>query len=234
MSELPVGKHPTFKATDALSYGWRRYTASWQPWLWFGLVCAGAFVAVYVAFVVPLLVIIFRHTDDVTGELDQAAVVPLIALYTAMLLVMLPLQVVIQGAAARGAHLTVSGDPGSFTAWFRGIGFWRLIGCSLLSSLLVLVGFVLLIIPGLIFAFLSYLAPYFVVNEGQGPWQAIRSSIRISRPNWAQLLLLALLSYLVMIAGYLACGLGLLVALPVITITAASVVQVLQGKPVTP
>ena len=59
---------------------------------------------------------------------------------------------------------------------------WRLIGLYLLVTLYVVVGFILLIIPGLIMLRRYYLAPYVMIDKNCGIKEAMERSAAISKP----------------------------------------------------
>jgi len=60
-----------------------------------------------------------------------------------------------------------------FDAWDC---FWRYVGAAILYGLIVLGGFILLIIPGIIWSVKYSLCFYFVIDKGLGPVQAIKAS----------------------------------------------------------
>jgi len=74
---------------------------------------------------------------------------------------------------------------------FRRIG--KLIGALLLSSLIIGVGFLLLIIPGIIFALRYALVPVVVIVEDKGGMDALRRSQQLMKGNGLKLIVLWLL-----------------------------------------
>ncbi|MDB5181754.1 MAG: hypothetical protein JWP13_517 [Candidatus Saccharibacteria bacterium] len=82
-----------------------------------------------------------------------------------------------QAKAARGKVLT------PMESFKKGLPrFWQLIGMSLLSSLLIFVGLLAFIVPGLILLRAFYLAPYYVVDRKLGPIEALKRSYEDSKP----------------------------------------------------
>ncbi len=59
--------------------------------------------------------------------------------------------------------------------------FWRLFGLLLISGLIVIVGFMLLIVPGIFALQRLLLAPYILVDKNIGIKEAIRESFRFGR-----------------------------------------------------
>jgi hypothetical protein len=61
--------------------------------------------------------------------------------------------------------------------------YWlRLFGLSLLTALFVFAGLILLIIPGLIMIRRYFLAPYVLVDQDTGIWEAMNKSAAMSKP----------------------------------------------------
>ena len=56
--------------------------------------------------------------------------------------------------------------------------FWRYLATGILYMLILISGFILLIVPGFIWSVKFGLWPYFVVDEGLGPIQALKASSR--------------------------------------------------------
>ena len=91
-----------------------------------------------------------------------------------------------------------------------------------------IVGFVLLIIPGIIAVLMFYFAGYFVVDRSLGPIEAMKESARITKGHRWQLLGLFGLAALLNIAGALALLVGLLVTIPVTFLAAAHAYRTLS------
>jgi uncharacterized membrane protein len=97
-----------------------------------------------------------------------------------------------------------------FTAQHLG----RYIVFTLLYAVLVALGIVLCIVPGIIMIFLLQLGQYYVLDKGLGPIQAMKASTRAVMANLGPALLLTLISLLVLLIGGLFFGLLTLVTLP--------------------
>lgn len=96
------------------------------------------------------------------------------------------------------------------------------IAVTILFGLIVFVGFVLLIVPGVIAATALLFAPYLVVDKGLGPIAALKESARITKGNRLRVLALMGALALISILGFLALIVGLLVAVPVTAIAYVS------------
>jgi len=79
--------------------------------------------------------------------------------------------------------------------------------------------------------FIQYFA-YFVLDKGEQPMESIKSSFSFVNQHLANIFVLFLGSVVALIIGALLCGVGLLVAVPVVAIAQAYTYRVLRGEPV--
>jgi len=110
--------------------------------------------------------------------------------------------------------------------------FWKFLGASILVGLAIGIGFVLLIVPGIIAALFFMFTMFVVIDKGLGPIEAMKESMRIGRGyRWPLLGLIVLLS-LIALAGVIALFVGLLVAMPVTALAFTHAYRVLSvGAP---
>lgn len=93
--------------------------------------------------------------------------------------------------------------------------FWNYLGTSILLLIIVVVGLVLLIVPGVIAALALSFACYLVVDRGLAPVAALKESARITKGNRWKLLLLGIVLALLSIVGFIALVVGILVVAPI-------------------
>lgn len=93
--------------------------------------------------------------------------------------------------------------------------FFSYVGTTILFVIVVLIGFVFLIVPGIIAALSFMFAPYLVIDKGLGPVAALKESARITKGNRLRLLALMGAVALLSLLGLVAFIVGLLVAIPV-------------------
>ncbi|MGE5381046.1 MAG: hypothetical protein ACM3NT_08285 [Methylocystaceae bacterium] len=93
--------------------------------------------------------------------------------------------------------------------------FLRMLGTTILIGIICMVGFILLVIPGIIAALRLQFAVFLVVDEGLGPVEAIKKSWVLTRGSAWNLFLFWLLTVLVVILGFICLVIGILVAAPV-------------------
>jgi uncharacterized membrane protein len=103
-----------------------------------------------------------------------------------------------------------------FVDFFSGLKFYflQLVLFGVVSSVLITIGLILLIVPG-IYLIVSYLfALMFIMDRGLDFWPAMETSRRAVQTRWFNFFLLLLLLALLNIGGLLLLGVGLLVTVP--------------------
>ena len=118
--------------------------------------------------------------------------------------------------AARGDKLEIKN---MFEA-FR--NYWDAVLASLLVSAIVLIGFVLLIIPGIIFACKLAFTPYLVVDRKMDVIGAVKESWRMTNGHAWKVFLIGLLAIPISIAGLICFGVGIIVSIMWIELAVAS------------
>ncbi|MES2931494.1 MAG: hypothetical protein V4682_02220 [Patescibacteria group bacterium] len=108
--------------------------------------------------------------------------------------------------------------------------FWKFLGASLLAGLMILVGLVLLIVPGIIVGLMVAFVGYIVIDEKLGPIDAIKRSIALTKGSRVKLFQLALATLLLNILGFLALLVGLFVTIPVSFIAMVHAYRTLKGQ----
>lgn len=98
---------------------------------------------------------------------------------------------------------------------------------SILYWVLVIAGLILFIIPGIIFAVTYQYYSYLIIDKNMGVFEAFTKSAEMTRGVRWQLFLFGLLLSLVVIAGFIALGVGIFVALPVALVAQAYIYRYL-------
>jgi uncharacterized membrane protein len=110
----------------------------------------------------------------------------------------------------------LQGQTPKFRDFFTGFQFFvPLLLLSLAASLLIGIGTVLLVIPGVYLAVAYLFATYLVVDRRLDFWPAMELSRHTVNPQWFGYFAFMLLLVLLNLAGVLLLGLGLLVTIPV-------------------
>jgi uncharacterized membrane protein len=107
--------------------------------------------------------------------------------------------------------------------------FWSYLIANLLVGILIAIGFVLLIVPGIIAMLMFMFSSFIVIDREKGPIESMAMSKLITKGNRWPLLGFVLLLMLINLAGLLALVVGLLVSIPVSTLAFTHAYRVLGG-----
>lgn len=220
----PLVNESGFSAPEAIAWGWRKFTENVGP------VLLGSLVMVLTVAVVKTLTSALAGGPPMgPGTMSLANNGPgdLVAN-----LVQTTVGIALGGVAAKAALEVTEGQPYNFFAAFKKVDYVRLLLASLLVGVCVMVGFLFLIIPGLVLMFLTYLTTYSVVDDDKSPIEAFRHSIKLISANVGESLLLAILNVLVLIGGFFALCVGLLVAIPITVFATAYAYRAFNGQSV--
>jgi len=120
---------------------------------------------------------------------------------------------------------------GQFSDLFSNIRyFFPFLVSSLLLGIMVLVGMLLFIIPGLIVAVRFYLFGYAMIDKGLGPMASLKESATITSGQVFHRFLFSLVLMLINVAGILLLGFGLLASVPISALATAHIYRQLQGE----
>jgi hypothetical protein len=148
-------------------------------------------------------------------------------------LVLIVFSIFIQMGAIKITLLIHDGLAVRFSNLFDyGRYFLNFLLANLIYAVVVMVGFVLLIIPGIIWSLKYQFMPYLVLDRDMKPMDAFKESARITDGHKGRLFLFGLFLLLVNIAGLLALIIGLLFTIPASMIAYAYVYRKLLGASV--
>ena len=108
--------------------------------------------------------------------------------------------------------------------------FWRYLGATIIYISIVFAGFLLLIVPGIIWTIKFSLCYYYVIDEGLGPIDALKASSRATDGVKWELFGFNMLCMLIILAGYLCLGIGIFAAYPTILVAQALVYRQLSAQ----
>lgn len=92
--------------------------------------------------------------------------------------------------------------------------FWKFFGASILYGLIVIGGFILLIVPGIVWSLRFQFAPWLVVEKKLGPIAALKESARITNSNMWSILAVNTIAGMITIIGLCALLIGIFWAYP--------------------
>lgn len=201
----------TFSVGEAIKFGWNTFIK--RPWFFLGVsVCAG------IAY--GILSVVTDPSNNQPGLLPF-----LVAIASAVLGMLIEMMLI---NLALKSHDSV--DTVQFSDAWAKIPFWRYVAVKILAAAIVIVGLILLIIPGIIAALMLLFSNYLVIDKNLGPIEALKESMRITKGHKWQLLLLVLAVACMNILGALAFFVGLLVTVPISILAMAHVYRTLEHK----
>ncbi|MCB8995220.1 MAG: hypothetical protein H6538_06415 [Bacteroidales bacterium] len=107
------------------------------------------------------------------------------------------------------------GETIIFDHFFEGFKhFAGLLLFSLFSGIIIIIGFIVLILPGVYFLVGYIFTPFYIVFGKMDFWEAMESSRKLVHREWFGIFAFLIVLILLNIAGILAFGIGLLVTIP--------------------
>lgn len=106
----------------------------------------------------------------------------------------------------------------------------RFFTAQLLVSLIVVLGLILFIIPGIIFALKYLFVPFVVVDQDAKIGESLKKSSQLTKGNRTKLLGMSIVFALISVLGFFALGYGVLVAAIVLSLAKAYVYNSLVGQ----
>lgn len=200
-----------FSAGAAIGYGWRGFKNN-----------AGSFLGM--ALLIIVVSAVFGSLSSGEGSASLGG--------SLLQIVGQIITMVMTAAMIKGALDVTQGTSVSIGSMFEGWDKVQVLIAAVLVAIGTVVGLILLIIPGLIWMFLTWFTNTFIIDRGVSAIDGIKESIGFVKNNVGDLLILALLSVGVAILGIICLIVGIFVAIPVIMIAGAYAYRVLQGQPV--
>lgn len=89
---------------------------------------------------------------------------------------------------------------------------------SILMMILIMIGLLLLVLPGIYLMFAYYMALPLVVEKGMGPWQALETSRKAISKRWFSIVALFILLGIIVTLSAIPLGIGLIWTIPMMMI----------------
>lgn len=178
-----------------------------------GGIALGLFAVWYLVMVVGVLLMSPKGNSRME---DPSAFLSLMGLvYGSELIVIWLVNIVCAGMIACAVE-DLSGKTSSFSTLFSGFRrFTSLTVTTFLCSLLTFVGTIFCFVPGLYVAGVLALAPAITLIERLGPIESMQKSFELLKPFGWMMALMMFVLYMIVGAGSMLCGIGLLFTLPV-------------------
>jgi uncharacterized membrane protein len=233
----PPGGSGGYSVGNAFTYGWNKFTQNLGQILVAVLVLVGVLVVVQlVGFFIGRAVACDPSFNLTTGETETCNG----GLFTAQNIVSWAfsliswiISMIIGAGIVRAALDITAGRQLEPSTMLRPHKLGDVVIASLLIGILTFVGFILCVIPGILVAFFTSYTLYFLMDrEELGAIDAIKASFDFTKNNAANVILWFLLSVVAWFVGALLCGIGLVVAVPVVLIGTAYTYKTLNNQPV--
>lgn len=189
-------EHRGFSVSEAFGVAWELWKKHWQ-------ILTGAFLLSVIIPSIPSVLSAFAPEDAAWAQFFFSLANYILGLLVSIGLITVYLKVL------RGEDTAIS----DFFSNYNLLPTY--FGTSFLYSIIVALGFILLIIPGIIFGLMFSLYSYFVVDKKLGVIEALKASKSATFGSKWDLFLLMLASLGLNILGLLALGVGLLVTVPI-------------------
>jgi len=207
----PVGGG-AYSVSTAWKYGWEKFVANLGQVLIAILVLFGVQVVFYIL-----------------GYVFSGSIILQVLLNVASLVV----SMIIGAGIVRGALDITEGKALNAATLLTPTKLGEVIVASLLIGVMALVGFILLIIPFFLVLFFTSFTLYFLMDKPElGAIDAIKASFEFTKDNAGNVIVWFLLCIATYVVGLCLCGVGLIVAMPVIIIGTAYTYKTLTNEPV--
>lgn len=203
-----------FSGSACIRFGWETFKK--RPWFFIGAFLLYLVASWAINFVSGFIVGV--DSNHVTGNVVSAVVSFLLDSILGIALIMFTLRIV-------DSPETVTIND----AW-PPRNYWHYVLVSFLTMLIVGIGIVLLIVPGIIFSLMFMFGGYLVVDRGLTAVDGLKESARITKGHKWQLLGLVLLGALLNVLGAIALIIGLLVTVPVTMLAFAHAYRILSAN----
>lgn len=209
-----------FTVGGALAYGWVRFWTNAPVWM--ALVAGWAVVNVAVEYVGNGFAFDGARSFGWSGSYSLGAMAALFA--TALV------NVLAVAVMTRAALAETYGQKAAFPCIGRFVDPVAVLLASALLAVGYTLGTLLVVLPGMVFAFFAYYTLPFVLDHNRDAVSALRSSAEFVSANVGRFLMLAVAVVGVNLAGALLLGVGLLLTLPVTLIATTHAFRTLQGE----
>lgn len=204
-----------FSIKEAVRVGWGKTKANfWKS-------VAIAFISMSIPFLMEIL----------SGAVKSKGSIMSFPIYTALVIAVIYLSIALKIGGTKLFLRIYDGENPDIKEIFNTYGlFWRFLGQSILYGIIVIVGFILLIVPGVIFAIMFSFGSLIIVDANTKIVDSLKESAAITKGSRLKLLGFFVIIALINILGYIALGVGILVSVPVSTFAMIHVYRELTKK----
>lgn len=231
-----VGGAEPFSVGNAFSYGWSKFQANIGPIILLTLAILAVSIIIQLissAFTSGLGGQVTTEFNPDTGQFETSGGGFFgLAFFVSLLFSMVSYVVtlLIQAAITKGALDLTHGRKIDLGSMFNGLNIPQIVIAAIIVGAATFIGLVLCFLPGLVVMFFTSFTMYFLIDKNLPAMDAIKASVAFVRENAGTLLVFFLACLAAYFVGALLCGIGLLVAIPVVIIAQAYTYRTLQGE----
>ena len=200
----------SFNFSDVLGYGWRVMKKN----LWFFV--AVGFIWVIISYIPPIIQMMLKYM-----KLQE---IIYFVIYIITTILGWIITIILKIGLTKIALSFCDERKSNITVLFDGLnGFWRYVATGILYALIILIGYILLILPGIILTIKFGLCFYFVVDKGLGPINALKASSRATMGAKTQLFCFSIICVLLNFLGVMCFIIGIFATYPSVLVARALV-----------
>jgi hypothetical protein len=190
-----------FEITEVLTEAWQK-TSEAKGTMW------GAYLLIFLA-----VAVISFTLSIILGLLGASKESQIVAMVSEWLVTILMYPFLV-GAMMLGIRHSVN-LPINSTMAFNYLGYTLpLVGVAIMMMIFTIIGFFLLIIPGIYLSMAYLFAMPLIVEKQLGPWQALESSRQAVTHHWFKVFLVSLAMWFIIFISMIPIGIGLIWTLP--------------------
>ena len=180
-------------------------------------------VALLIYFAISFAIVLVQEaTVGTTGDLAASLFGIIINL------IMIPLGL---GLGLMGIRRAAGRDTPVSTLWEPYNQAIPLIVMAVLMTILIVIGFFLLVLPGIYLSIAYSFAPYLIIEKKMGVWEALETSRKAITEYWWRYFGLMLVAMVLIIIGSIPMLIGLIWVIPIVAIATGEVFAKTFGSP---
>ncbi|MEI6623984.1 MAG: hypothetical protein WCP28_18985, partial [Actinomycetes bacterium] len=244
-----------FNLQEAFVYSWAKFTANLGPLILAMLIFFAVGVVIFGLYLgLSLLAVLVGgkscttigggyYTYESCTTTGPVATGLLILITLVFVVVMVAYAFIIQAGLARVGLALTAGNPIEAKTLFNKerlgtivvagilIAIPNILG-NLVSNTILFVLSIVFYLASIVVVFFSNYFVYYIVDKNMGSVDSIKASWNFVTQNLASLLALYVLSLAIVFVGALLCGVGLIVAVPIVVVAQAYAYRVLNNEPI--
>uniref|UniRef100_UPI00405664D6 zinc-ribbon domain-containing protein n=1 Tax=Candidatus Electrothrix sp. TaxID=2170559 RepID=UPI00405664D6 len=218
--EKGIAGQYSFQIGEVLSEGWAKVKGAKGPI--FGGVFAMYVISFFIMFIGGMLI-------GLLG-LNESGIVLAIISQLGLQLIYAALTVVLTAGIMMMGVRRASDESINFSMLFDGIAQVKpLLIAMILQTIIIMIGFLLLIIPGIYLSVAYGLTIPLIMDKELGPWEAMEASRKAIHHSWFQIFGLYFVMGLIFMVSAIPLGIGLIWTIPMGTIVLGIVYRIIFG-----